>query len=91
MGKCLICLEITNKYRCSTCKTYYHQRCQRKFSIKCCVCKTPLPIKGRVHEYKYVPDPPEFTLDELSEQRNILLEIQREQFLLNLDELDENL
>jgi len=76
---CIYCLSKGNRKRkkCSTCSTGFHLHCQKKFSKFCCVCKTDLNLKGKdkIVEYKYEPDPPDFTPEEILEQLQILRQL----------------
>jgi len=74
-GNCIICLSRGNVRRkeCGTCRTLYHDKCQKKFSIRCCVCKSVLPLRGRVEEYTWIPDPPDLTDAEIEENNYLLL------------------
>lgn len=77
--KCLICLEeklFINKI-CKNCGARVHKKCQKKWGSFCIVCKKNTGINTPKF-YRYTPDSPEFSQEEIDEQLRIEELIQRE-------------
>lgn len=74
MERCCICLSNTGNIR-RICCCYLHLKCFKRWGKHCLICKFETKYKTK-QKYKYIPDDPELTQDEIREQENILRVIQ---------------
>lgn len=90
MRVCAICLDKIKLWKTNCCNIYVHYHCQVKFGNECVICKKQLKCVSSTR-YRFVPDYPELTPEEIEENRRAIEQLRRNNYIPLLEEITRNL